>query len=115
MKKRSLTSYSENKMKRIHSLSSVKNSNGSHAEKILDMIREHAQEISELFYSGDDHYITETGDLLVLCIELIMESRSDANRILDKCYRRFEEKLETPDSDKDRSLSEKQDRSSKEE
>ena len=115
MKGRSLTPYSDTRLRRIHALSSDMNCRGIHAERLLDMIRGHAREISELFYACDEHFITETGDLIVLCLELIIEAQSDPDRVLNECYGRFEKKLKAPGSDRGEQRDEEHGRSPKEE
>ena len=60
---------------------------------MLELIYKHAQEINQLYQQKNKHYIIETGDLLVLCLELIKESKGNTDFILDKCYARYDHKL----------------------
>jgi hypothetical protein len=50
-------------------------------------------EIKELHGKKNKHYIIETGDLIVLCLELIKEARRSPDDVLFKCYPRFHKKL----------------------
>jgi formyltetrahydrofolate synthetase len=56
-------------------------------------MRAHIEEIEELCAAGDQHALTETGDLIVLCLELIIEHGNDMDVIMDKCFGRYDKKL----------------------
>ncbi|MDD4202983.1 MAG: hypothetical protein PHQ52_05900 [Candidatus Omnitrophica bacterium] len=83
------------KLKQIHALS--KNINGKstkkHTKKLLKMIKEHAKEIELLQKDNNSHFLTETGDLIVLCMELLEEYNVSIDETLGKCCKRFENKL----------------------
>lgn len=92
--RRSFTKYSRESIKRIHALSSEYNGRGGkHAEKLLSLVREHAREITSLHASGDGHFVTETGDLLILCLELILDKGEDPDAVIELCYSRYHSKL----------------------
>jgi hypothetical protein len=60
---------------------------------ILHSMAEHAEEINELFRKHDDHWATETGDLLVHCIRLLVLNGYDVNELLEKIPGRFVKKI----------------------
>jgi len=60
---------------------------------LLELAEKHAGEIKELYGRRDRHFIVETGDLLVLCLELLAEHGKNPDDILDICYRRYRDKL----------------------
>lgn len=93
--KKSLTVHANKEIKTIHGRSGQLNRllNRNHARVLMDMIREHADEIKELHDKKDKHYLIETGDLIVLCLELIKEARQSPDAVLSKCYPRFHKKL----------------------
>lgn len=89
---KSLTSFALEQITKIHQLSQKKNAN-NHTKVLLDFIEKHAQEIRELYEQGNKHYLTETGDMIVLCLELLLEKNSLPDEIIEKCYERFLKKL----------------------
>ena len=86
-----LTKEFEHEIRQITKLSSEVN--GEDAEKILDMIQDHAGEITELYKQGNDHYKVETADLIVLCFELIKTKNGDVEHVFNKFLPRFYKKL----------------------
>jgi len=64
-----------------------------HDQRLLDMMRHHAEEIQELFKTKDAHYLTEVGDLWVLCCEILLEAGAPVDATLERCLGRFEKKL----------------------
>ncbi len=66
---------------------------GSHVKKLLEMMAHHTEEIPQLMSKDDPHALIETGDLIVLCLELLMEKGADPDQILDTACARFEKKL----------------------
>lgn len=82
----------ESRLKAIHELSAKINS-GDHNKKLLKMMRSHIDEIEELHSAGNPHSITETGDLLILCLEYILENNSNPSEVIEICLDRFERKL----------------------
>lgn len=90
-----LTQRAGQRLAEIHRLSSRVNSGRKrpHRAKLLSLMREHAAEIEELARKGDPHCIIETGDLLILCLELILESGASPNTIIEECFDRYERKL----------------------
>jgi len=91
---RSLTKYAKKEIEEIHALS--KRYNGkrkTHAEALLKLVRKHTKEICELHRNKDTHFAVETGDLLILCHELLLDQGKDPDEIMDLCYKRYKEKL----------------------
>lgn len=92
--KRSLTNYAKESIKEIHALSSRHNGAGcDHSNILLKLLGKHAGEIKELHGRGNEHFIVETGDLLVLCLEFLAEYGKDPDDILEICYTRYRDKL----------------------
>jgi hypothetical protein len=90
----SLTAYARKNIREIHALSEKYNGKrGKHAEKLLSLVREHAREITKLHIKKDPHFLIETGDLMVLCLELLAERKGDADGVMEKCYERYKKKL----------------------
>src|SRR3989338_2240383 len=83
------------RLKGIHELSRRYNGRkrDAHNAKLLELIDKHAQEIRELCEKGDRHFLTETGDLAVLCFELLLENGEDPGAVLERCFKRYEDKL----------------------
>ena len=91
---RSITEHAWEKIKEVHALSAEYNGRGRpHTEVLLELVKEHADEIEELYKAGDDHFAVEVGDLLMLCHELLLEAGKDADQIMEKCYGRYKNKL----------------------
>lgn len=92
--RKSFTEYSKKRISEIHSLSREYNgTNSRHTEVLLDLVEKHSLEIKELYGEKDDHFSIEVGDLLILCIEILLEQQKDLDDILNKCYSRYETKL----------------------
>ena len=83
------------RVKGIHVLSRRYNGpvSKTHIAKLLELVDKHAKEIRELYEKGDQHFLTETGDLAVLCLELLLENGADTDTVLRKCFKRYEDKL----------------------
>ncbi|MBU1085889.1 MAG: hypothetical protein KKD05_00035 [Candidatus Omnitrophica bacterium] len=92
---KSITSFAKQKIKSIHLLSQELNTleKKEHMQVLLELMREHVQEIKELYQQKDKHYITETGDLLILCLEILKESDQDYDQIMNRCYERYINKI----------------------
>lgn len=65
----------------------------SHSDILLELMRKHIDEILLLYKNKDKHYLVETGDLLILCLELLLENRRSPDSIMSVCYRRYRRKL----------------------
>ena len=93
--KKSITPFAKEKIKLIHSLSQGLNKlrEKEHAQVLLELINSHAKEITDLYKQKDKHYIIETGDLLILCFELLQESGQDFDQIIQRCYQRYINKI----------------------
>jgi len=103
--KLSLTNYTKNELQLIHGRSRRLNYllNKDHVRALLKMMKTHVDEIKELHDKKDKHYLIETGDLIVLCFELIKEAKQSPDNVLYKCYPRFHKKLlQLIDEQKDR-------------
>ncbi len=83
------------RLKGIHGLSAQLNQQAGkdHQDKLLQLVRSHVDEIETLYAKKDAHAFIETGDLLVLCLELLVENQVDSNEIIAKCFDRYEKKL----------------------
>ncbi len=79
------------KLQQITQLSMKVNDNDK--LKIFSMIKDHVVEIKELYDSHDDHWAIETGDLIVLCFELLMMENKDIDDVFIRCLPRFDKKL----------------------
>jgi len=67
--------------------------NGDDKQKILGMMKDHVDEITELYEKNNDHYKVETADLIVLSFELLLLEDKDIYTIFGKCLPRFYKKL----------------------
>ena len=81
----------ERELKNITELSSQVNKN--HEQKILTMMKDHIDEIIELYQEGSDHYRIETADLIVLSFELLLLKNDNIDTVFTKCLPRFYKKL----------------------
>lgn len=83
------------RIKSIHqlSLSYNKKVGKGHQQRLLKLIRKHIEEIEGLIQSDNRHFLVETGDLIVLCFELLLENKLAIDDILLKCFERYEKKL----------------------
>ena len=92
---KTFTGFSRKNIKAIHALSVKYNElkKRKHGQVLLELMDAHAKEIALLYKNKNKHYIVETGDLLILCLELLEEARVCPDIILDKCYKRYYEKL----------------------
>jgi hypothetical protein len=81
-------------MKKICDLTALTSKvNLDEKEKILNMTKHHTIEIDQQYHEKDDHWAVETGDLIILCMELLMLENKNINEILTKCLPRFQFKL----------------------
>ena len=67
--------------------------NNDDKQKILAMIKDHVEEIEELYNDCNDHWAIETADLIVLCYELLILENKDIDDIFTRCLPRFDKKL----------------------
>jgi phosphoribosyl-ATP pyrophosphohydrolase len=70
--------------------------NGGRKETVsytLESIKEHAEEISQLFSANNEHWAIETGDLMIHCMKMLLMNGFDLNEMFDKCRDRFESKI----------------------
>jgi len=67
--------------------------NNDDKQKILAMIKDHVEEIEELYNDCNDHWTVETADLIVLCYELLISENKDIDDIFTRCLTRFDKKL----------------------
>ena len=79
------------KLNEITNLSKKVNEN--YKEKFFQMIKEHSIEIEELYKNNDSHWTVETGDLIVLCFELLISENIDIDNNFERCLPRFYNKL----------------------
>jgi hypothetical protein len=83
------------RLKTIHQLSTKYNgpSRNKHLQRPLALTKKHANEISLLYRKKDPHYLVETGDLLILCFEILIENKCDVHTVAKLCFDRYENKL----------------------
>ncbi|MEW5895197.1 MAG: hypothetical protein AB1650_05525 [Candidatus Omnitrophota bacterium] len=95
MAEKSLVINASNRLKEIHGLSLKFNKlvGKPHQERLLELMRKHVDEIEDLVQKNDPHYLIETGDLLILCFELLLEGGADMDEVMLKCFGRYERKL----------------------
>lgn len=86
-----LTHEFKDKIKEIAELSNRINKNDSH--KILEMMKEHVEEIEGLYSDKNEHWAIETADLIVLCYELLLLENKDIDDVFSRCLPRFDVKL----------------------
>lgn len=79
------------KLKEITELSNKINKNDN--RKILEMMKEHIEEIEELYNEKNEHWAIETADLIVLCYELLLSENKDIDDVFNRCLPRFDVKL----------------------
>ena len=82
-------------LRNIHQLSKKCNgrSKGRHLAKLLELTEKHIDEILFLYKKKDPHYLVETGDLLILCFEILIENKQDVHGVMELCFKRYEDKL----------------------
>ena len=97
MQKEVLQKEAIQRLQAIHKLSREYNRKlkKDHRTRLIELIKEHTGEISELFQQDNPHYLTETGDLIILCMELLLESSQSIDKMMENCFRRYEKKLPT--------------------
>lgn len=95
MQKRVLSKEAIRRLKAIHQLSQNYNRKlkKNHRKRLMDLMKEHIDEIYELCQKDNPHYLTETGDLIILCMELLLEEGISIDTMLEKCFNRYEIKL----------------------
>ena len=82
------------RLKEIHALSRQVNSDEAiHREKLLRMMEHHITEIRDLLQKDDPHAFVETGDLMILAMEMLLEGSKDPKEMFEHCCGRFERKL----------------------
>jgi phosphoribosyl-ATP pyrophosphohydrolase len=81
----------KSKLNEITKLSSKINRNDNY--KILEMMKEHIEEIQELYDSKNEHWVIETADLIVLCYELLLLENMEIDEVFNRCLPRFDVKL----------------------
>lgn len=82
------------KVKEINELASrITPTKDGQNDYILHSMVDHAAEINELFKENNTHWATETGDLLVHCIRLLMINGYDVNKLLETIPERFVKKI----------------------
>lgn len=79
------------KLKEITELSMRINDNDM--DKILRMMKDHVEEITQRYNNNDDHYSIETADLIVLSLELLLANGNDIDDVFTRCLPRFDKKL----------------------
>ncbi len=95
MMKKIMTPRALDRLKKIHGLSKKYNgpAQKKHSKKLLDLLKNHAKEIESLYLGSDPHYLTETGDLAVLCLEILIDNKRSIDETMGHCFDRYERKL----------------------
>lgn len=90
-----VSEYALRRLHAIHALSREYNGREGqdHKTRLLEMMRHHIDEIEALCAAGDKHALVETGDLIVLCFELIIEHGLEMDAIMERCFDRYDKKL----------------------
>ncbi|MCP4650818.1 MAG: hypothetical protein GY853_12180 [PVC group bacterium] len=91
-----LSDFAKEQIRTIHAKSQELNqSRGKdHNQVLFKLVHEHAEEIQQLHAESNPHYIIETGDLLILCLELIKEAGANSDEVMAECYKRYHKKLD---------------------
>ena len=66
---------------------------GKKTDYLLELMCKHIEEIEQLKAKGDKHYVVETGDLIILCFEMLLENQASIDETLETCFKRYEDKL----------------------
>jgi hypothetical protein len=84
------------RLKAVHRLSRQYNAGGGvpHEKKLMELMEHHVQEIKDLTQQQDPHALTETGDLMVLCCEMLLEYNRSIDEVVKHCVGRYERKLQ---------------------
>ena len=86
------TNFQKNTEK-IRHIVKLSNKLGNDSSKIIDMMRHHTEEIKKLHQKQDKHFAVETGDLIILCAQLLMMENYSIGSTIETCYTRFDKKL----------------------
>jgi hypothetical protein len=83
------------RIKKIHSLSRAYNRRVRcpHQKRLLTLMRHHIDEIETLFKQKNPHALVETGDLVVLCLEMLLEHGASLDEMTSRCFDRYDKKL----------------------
>jgi len=89
------TDDAQDRVKKIHQLSCRLNGGQGkiHEDKLLSLMRKHMEEVEDLRTAGDSHYLIETGDLLILCLEILLENGKSIDEVTYQCLGRYEKKI----------------------
>ncbi len=95
MNKKVISSEGEERLRGIHQLSREYNKRVDmpHTQRLFSLMRKHIDEIEGLWKKGDDHFLVETGDLLILGFEMLLEYQRSLDETLLLCFERYEKKL----------------------
>ena len=95
MKHKVLTNKPLLRIEAIHKLSQAYNKRlgNNHTLRLLKLAKEHAEEIQQLYKSKNKHYLVETGDLIILCFEVLLENKASIDKTLLKCFKRYEKRF----------------------
>ena len=78
---------------KIKSILELSNKLGNNSDKIIEMMQHHTSEIKELHSNKHKHFAIETGDLIILAIQLLIMEGYSTEEIMNTCYGRFDKKL----------------------
>jgi hypothetical protein len=94
--KETLTEYAVSEIKAIHALSREYNAREGrdHNKVLLELVKKHIGELQEEFDRKSGHFVTEAGDLAVLCFEMMLEAGKPMDEVMELCYSRYRGKLE---------------------
>ncbi|MFO7872812.1 MAG: hypothetical protein R6U26_04245 [Candidatus Undinarchaeales archaeon] len=67
--------------------------NDGDRKKILQLMKEHSEEIEELYEENNEHWKIETADLIILCYQLLILENKDIKKVFEECFPRYDKKL----------------------
>jgi hypothetical protein len=83
-----------NKVKEITTMSiRLRKSKKDNNRYVLKAIKEHAEEIAELFEKKDLHYANETADIIILALEFLLNNGIDPNIPIKRRLGRVKERI----------------------
>lgn len=69
--------------KKIEGIMELSKKLENNPDKIIEMMQHHASEIKELYNNNNKHFAIETGDLIILSIQLLMMEGYSVKTIME--------------------------------